>query len=202
MAGYNAVMLQRLGPHAANTLTATRVLLTPVFVALICTAPGTPALGWLAVVVFAASAASDVVDGRLARRWGSASTGGRTFDHLADICFILAALWTYTHLGLAPWWVPAAIAASFAFYIIDSWSRPTARGSLIGSRVGHIGGVCNYVLIGVLVCNDSAAIGALSDSTLHVLFCLVPIYSGLAMVTRLSARSVPAPAIGLIPDAE
>jgi phosphatidylglycerophosphate synthase len=195
-------MLQRLRPHSANALTAGRVLLTPVFVALICAAPRTPVLGWLAVVVFAAIAASDVIDGRLARRWGSESTGGRTFDHLADIGFILAALWTYTRLGLVPWWVPAAIAASFAFYVIDSWSRPTARGSLIGSRVGHIGGVCNYVLIGVLVCNDSAAIRALSESTLHVLFCLVPIYSGLAIATRLSARSVPAPAVGLIPGAE
>jgi len=195
-------MLQRLRSHSANALTTGRVLLTPVFVAFICAAPGTPLLGWLAVVVFAAIAASDVVDGRLARRWGSASNVGRTFDHLADIGFILAALSTYARLGLVPWWVPAVIAASFAFYVIDSWSRPTARGGLIGSRVGHIGGVCNYVLIGVLVCNDSAAIRALSDSTLHVLFCLVPIYSGLAMATRLSARSVPAPAVGLIPDAE
>ena len=202
MAGYNTGMLQRLGPHAANTLTAARMLLTPVFVALICAAPATPLLGWFAVVIFAAIAASDVIDGRLARRWGSESNVGRTFDHLADIGFILAALWTYTRLGLVPWWVPAAIAASFAFYVIDSWSRPTARGSLVGSRVGHIGGVCNYVLVGVLVCNDSAAIRALADPTLHVLFCLVPIYSGLAVATRLSARSVPAPAVGLIPDAE
>jgi len=200
MAGYNAAMLQRLGPNAANTLTAARILLTPLFVALICAAPATPLLGWIAVVVFAAIAASDVLDGRLARRWGSESNVGRMFDHLADISFIVAALWTYTRLGLVPWWVPAAVAASFAFYLIDSWSRPTARGGLIGSRVGHAGGVCNYVLIGVLVCNDSAAIRALTDATLHVLFCVVPLYSGLAIVTRLRARSVPAPAVGLIPD--
>lgn len=195
-------MLQRFGPHAANALTAARVLLTPVFVGLIYAATTTPVVGWLAVIVFAAIAASDVVDGRLARRWGSASNGGRTFDHLADIGFILAALWTYTRLGIAPWWVPAAIAVSFAFYVIDSWSRPTARGSLIGSRVGHIGGVCNYVLIGVLVCNNSAAIGALSGTTLYVLFCLVPIYSGLAMATRLSARPAPVPPVAMIADAE
>lgn len=195
-------MLQRLGPHAANALTAGRVLLTPVFIGLICAAPATAALGWLAVIVFAAVAASDVIDGRLARRWGTASRRGRTFDHLADIGFILAALWTYTCLGLVPWWVPAAIAASFAFYVIDSWSRPRARGGLISSRVGHIGGVCNYVLIGVLVCNDSAAIHALSGATLHLLFCLVPIYSGLAIATRLNARPAPVPPVGMIADAK
>ena len=202
VADYNAAMLQRLGPHGANALTSGRVLLTPLFVALIWNAPAQPLLGWVAVLVFAAVAASDVIDGRLARYWGTASHRGRTFDHLADIGFILAALWTYAHLGLVPWWVPAAIAASFTFYVIDSWSRPLARGTLIGSRVGHIGGVCNYVLIGVLVCNDSAAIHALSESTLHFFFSLVPMYSGLAMLTRLSARSVPTPVGGLIADAE
>jgi phosphatidylglycerophosphate synthase len=195
-------MSQRFGPHAANTLTAGRVLLTPVFVALIAAAPTTRVLGWVAVVVFAAIAASDVLDGRLARHWDAASVRGRTFDHLADIAFILAALWTYMRLELVPWWVPAAIATSFGFYVIDSWSRPLARGSLIGSRVGHVGGVCNYVLIGVLVCNDSAAIHALSEGTLYFLFCLVPVYSGLAMVMRLGARSVPTTVTGLVPDAD
>src|SRR5574337_1157310 len=118
-------MLQRFGPQAANTLTTARVLLTPVFVWLISAATTAPLVGWFAVIVFAAVDDGGGGDGRLARRWGSASNGGRTFDHLADIGFILAALSTYTRLGIAPWWVPAAIAASFAFYVIDSWSRPT-----------------------------------------------------------------------------
>jgi phosphatidylglycerophosphate synthase len=201
-ADYNTPMFQRFGRHAANALTAGRMLLTPLFVVLICAAPARPLLGWLAVLVFACIAASDVIDGRLARQSGSASSGGRTFDHLADIVFILAALWTYFRLEVVPWWVPASIAVAFTFYVVDSWSRPTARGGLIGSRVGHIGGVCNYVLIGVLVCNDSAGIGALPAAMLHFLFCLVPIYSGLAMFTRLSARSVPTRAAGLIPDAD
>ncbi len=195
-------MLQRLGPHAANALTTGRILLTPVFAALICTAPSRPRLGWLAVLVFAVVAASDVIDGRMARRWGSASNGGRTFDHLADIGFILAALSTYALLGITPWWVPAAIAASFTFYVVDSWSRPSARGGLIGSRVGHLGGVLNYALVGVLVCNNSAGIHALSDATLSVLFWLVPAYSALAVVNRLGARSAAAPAVGLVADAE
>jgi phosphatidylglycerophosphate synthase len=190
-------MFQRCAPYAANALTSVRVLLTPVFVGLICAATVRPAFGWLAVTVFAAIATTDVIDGRLARRWGSASNAGRTFDHLADIGFILAALSTYMYLGLVPWWVPASIAASFTFYLIDSWSRPLARGGLIGSRVGHIGGVCNYVLIGVLVCNDSAGIQALPAALLKFLFCLVPLYSGLAMLTRRSARSVPTPSVGM-----
>ena len=70
-------------------------LLTPVFIALVCGARGADAAGVLAVVIFAVIAASDVWDGRVARRWGSESTGGRVFDHFADIGFIVSALSAY-----------------------------------------------------------------------------------------------------------
>jgi CDP-diacylglycerol--glycerol-3-phosphate 3-phosphatidyltransferase len=193
-------VLNRFGPHAANVLTAARVLLTPLFVMLIWNAQRHVAYGIVAGVLFAVIAASDVVDGRLARRFGSATNGGRTFDHLADIGFIVTALSTYAALGITPWWVPAAIAGSFAFYVIDSWSRPTARGGLVGSRVGHAAGVCNYVLIGVLVYNNSAGIDAVSGVILALLFCLVPIYSALAVLTRLSARTAPAAVGELMPE--
>jgi phosphatidylglycerophosphate synthase len=182
-------MLERLGPYAANALTALRVGLTPVFVVLAARAQGHVVWGFLAVLVFASVAASDVWDGRVARRWGSASGRGRVFDHLADIGFILVALSTYAALGIAPWWVPAAIAGAFGFYVVNSWWRPRGVSpARLGSRIGHAGGVCNYVLIGVLVCNNSAGIGALSASVLQWLFALVPIYSGLAVLVGVAAR--------------
>ncbi|MFQ5668067.1 MAG: CDP-alcohol phosphatidyltransferase family protein, partial [Candidatus Binatia bacterium] len=108
-------MQRPLRRHAADLLTAMRVLLTPVFVWLVCQSAGSPSLGVWAGTVFGVIAVSDVVDGRLARRWGSASSAGRTFDHLADITFIVSALSAYAFLRIAPWWVPAAIAASCAF---------------------------------------------------------------------------------------
>ena len=182
-------MRTRLRPYAANGLTALRVLLAPLFVVLIRNADQYRSLGWLAVGVFAAAAASDVWDGRVARRLGSDSSSGRVFDHFADIGFILTALSAYAWLGLAPWWVPAAIGASFSFYVVDSWARTAVRGSLIGSRIGHAAGVLNYSLIGVLVCNNSAGIHLLSDGFLRALFWLVPIYSALAVATRLASRS-------------
>jgi phosphatidylglycerophosphate synthase len=189
-------MLRRLRPHAANALTAARLVLTPLFVVAVWSAGERRVWGVLAVALFAVVAASDVWDGRVARRFGSDSSAGRVFDHFADIGFIVVALSAYVWLGTAPWWVPASIAASFGFYVVDSWSRPTVRGGLIGSRIGHAAGVLNYGLIGVLVCNNSAGIHLLSDSVLCILFGLVPIYSGLAVATRLAARREDA---GLLP---
>jgi phosphatidylglycerophosphate synthase len=185
-------MSRRAGLMAANGMTAIRVLLAPAFVTMAIRADDAPLLGWLVGAIFVAVAASDVMDGRLARRWASTSNAGRTFDHLADITFILSAFGVYVVLGIAPWWVPAAIAASFAFYVLDSWSRPTlGPPSLIGSRIGHAAGVMNYTLIGVLTFNNSAGIGLLSPAVLAILFWLVPLYSTAAVLTRLAARRGP-----------
>jgi phosphatidylglycerophosphate synthase len=180
-------MRRRFGPYAANVLTGARVALTPAFAVLICRGDG-GLLGLSAAAVFALVAASDVWDGRVARRWGSDSRGGRIFDHFADIAFILVALSTYAGLGVTPWWVPATIGASFGFYVADSWLHPAASGGLIGSRIGHIAGVLNYSLIGVLVCNTTAGLRVLSEGMLHALFWLVPCYSALAVGARLVAR--------------
>jgi phosphatidylglycerophosphate synthase len=170
--------------HAANAVTALRLALTPVFVLAVLRGKDGHS-GWPAAVVFGAVALSDFVDGRIARRLGADSRGGRVLDHAADIIFILTALALYVGLGLAPWWVPAAIAASFATYVIDSLRRGGATPSLIGSRIGHLGGVANYALIGVLVGNDTVGLHWLPPFLMHTLFALVPIYSGASIVTRV-----------------
>lgn len=171
--------------HAANVLTGARVALTPAFVAAVWSSRARPIAAHLAVAVFVVVAASDFFDGRLARRYGRAGDAGRFFDHFADIGFILAALSTYVVMGLAPWWVPAAIAGSFGFYVIDSWLRSGGRPRLISSRIGHAGGVMNYVFIGILVFNDTAGIRLLSPALTGALFWLVPIYSMAAVAARL-----------------
>ncbi len=175
--------------QSANLLTGVRVVLTPAFIAAGWCADASALCGVSAAATFVIIAASDVWDGRLARRYGSASHSGRVFDHIADIAFILGALSTYALQLLVPWWVPATIAASFAFYVIDSWSLSAAgAATLIGSRIGHVAGICNYVLVGVLAFNDTAGIHALPPPVLAKLFWLVPAYSLAAVISRVASR--------------
>jgi hypothetical protein len=84
--------------------------------------------------------------------------------------------------------VPASIAAAFGAYVIDSLRRSGARPSLIGSRLGHLGGVCNYALIGILVGNDTLGLGWLPPWVMQGLCALVPIYSGASIMTRVMPR--------------
>src|SRR5262245_61468147 len=100
--------------NIANAVTAARLVATPPFILCVMRAPASPLAGWVAGLLFTIAAVSDIVDGRLARRYGTASDRGRILDHFADIGFILGSLATYVYMGIAPWWVPAAIAVSFS----------------------------------------------------------------------------------------
>lgn len=176
--------------HAANAITLLRMALTPLFLWAVLRVEDGGSGVW-AAALFTVVALSDFVDGRIARRLGADSRGGRVLDHAADITFILASLALYAGVGVVPWWVPASIAAAFAMYVLDSLRRSRAQPSLIGSRIGHLGGVCNYALIGTLVGNDTLGLGWLPGWLMRGLFALVPIYSGLSILTRLMPRALP-----------
>lgn len=171
--------------EAANAVTALRFVLTPLFVWCVLRA-STGGSGWPAAAVFALVALSDFIDGRIARRFGAAGARGQMLDHAADITFILTSLGLYVGLGAVPWWVPVSIAAAFATYVIDSLRRSGARPTLIGSRLGHLGGVGNYALIGVVVGNDTVGLGWVPPWLMTGLCALVVVYSAASIVSRLA----------------
>ena len=178
----------------AHGITALRVLLTVPVILIVGRAPGA-LLAWVAAVLFAIIAASDVIDGRVARAAGTASNWGRTFDHGADIFFILGTLGTYAWIGIIPWWVPASIALAFTLYVLDAsrGAAPTNMRRLAG-RIGHVGGVCNYIVIGVLIGNETIGLHVLPPVLMQLILLAVPIYSLASAVVRhlpgsASARS-------------
>jgi CDP-diacylglycerol--glycerol-3-phosphate 3-phosphatidyltransferase len=90
------------GPSAiatpANAITVGRLLLTPLFVALIIVQGAT----WWTVVVGLVVAGSDGVDGWLARRQGSTRSGA-FLDPLADKVVVLSAMYALVSQGVLPW---------------------------------------------------------------------------------------------------
>jgi CDP-diacylglycerol--glycerol-3-phosphate 3-phosphatidyltransferase len=73
-----------------NALTLARVVLIPVFVAIMLTAQG--GRSWPAAIVFGVAAITDQIDGWLARRWQVESEFGKLVDPLADRLMIDAAV--------------------------------------------------------------------------------------------------------------
>jgi CDP-diacylglycerol--glycerol-3-phosphate 3-phosphatidyltransferase len=88
-----------------NALTLLRFAAVPVFaVAFLDAGDGA---AWGAGVLFGAAAATDQVDGWLARRWHVQSQFGRIADPLADRLMISVAAVLLWHAGRLPW--PAAL---------------------------------------------------------------------------------------------
>lgn len=106
--------------------------------------------GWLPLVLFGLAAASDYVDGPLARRAGRVSAHGGMLDNVADVGFVLSATIAGAARGLLWWPVPVSIALSAGSYALASvaTSRATGTPRLARSRLGHAAGVCNYVCAG------------------------------------------------------
>lgn len=108
--------------------------------------------GWLPLWLFALAAASDFLDGRIARATNRATRYGAALDNLADVAFVLAATGAGAVHGLVPWAAPAAIALAFAAYVVASVGGPAPgpRWRPARSVVGHAGGVLNYALAGLI----------------------------------------------------
>src|ERR1043166_7584147 len=83
-----------------NLLTIGRLILIPVFVALILSSEG--GHSWPAAIVFGVAAVTDQIDGWLARRWHVESEFGKVADPLADRLMINAAAILLWHAGRLP----------------------------------------------------------------------------------------------------
>lgn len=93
------------------------------------------------------AAASDFIDGRIARRLGIASGSGRWLDAVADVTFVLAAILCAASAGDIPFYIPILIVISFSQYVIDSIAIGRGAAGPIKSRLGHWGGIINYALV-------------------------------------------------------
>lgn len=178
--------------HAADACTALRVLLAPI----LAWGLGLPrtTVGWIPFGIYLAAAATDYVDGALARSAGTASRRGRVFDHGADALLLFPSFLVLAGYGRVPWVLPAAAMAAFGLYVLDGWRRAGSLSTieLTGSRSGAVGGVLNYVLAGAAsaaVALDRAGV----DAVIYAAAFGVAAVNGAAAIERLSGLVTTAP---------
>src|SRR5439155_21586517 len=107
----------------ANALTASRLLLAVPFAFLMVRADVWSAA--LAALALAAAIATDLLDGPLARRRGTATPAGGVFEHTADCLFVTGRLAAGAARGAFPWILPVLVPAAFVQYVADShWWPP------------------------------------------------------------------------------
>lgn len=128
-----------------NLLSSLRIALIPLFVVLIVDHDTTM---W-GLLLFALVAATDWVDGLLARRLGQVSELGKVLDPTADRLAMAAGLIALAVRGVFPWWAAALI------LVRDAVVLAVGVGLLIGRRVRidvrPIGKVATFTLMSSVV---------------------------------------------------
>jgi CDP-diacylglycerol--glycerol-3-phosphate 3-phosphatidyltransferase len=102
----------RGGLKSARTLaagTATRILLTPVVMGLILIPEETDDVATLAAILFCVAAATDWIDGRLARRWNATTKLGSFLDTTADKLLVSGVLVALLGADRVSPWIVAII---------------------------------------------------------------------------------------------
>jgi CDP-diacylglycerol---glycerol-3-phosphate 3-phosphatidyltransferase len=98
--------------NVPNALTILRIFFVPLLVAALVeenvtleVAGRTITNEWLALAIFLAAAATDLLDGYLARRWRQETTIGTLLDPIADKLLISAALISLVQVRVLPGWM-------------------------------------------------------------------------------------------------
>jgi CDP-diacylglycerol--glycerol-3-phosphate 3-phosphatidyltransferase len=121
--------------NPANVLTATRIVLVPVFVAFVIVSDMTDP-GWriLACLTFCVASATDFADGWIARRYELVTSFGKVADPIADKALTGSALVLLSVYDRLPWWVTGLIlfrewgVTALRFWVIRYGVIPASRG--------------------------------------------------------------------------
>jgi CDP-diacylglycerol--glycerol-3-phosphate 3-phosphatidyltransferase len=130
-----------------NALTVARLLLIPLFVALMVKAGDSHT--WPAGVIFGIAGVTDQVDGFLARRWHVESRFGKIADPLADRLMIDAAAILLVAYGRLPW-AGLAVIAGRDLLLLIGWRVLVPRG--IDLDVNRLGKAATWVLYLAIGC--------------------------------------------------
>jgi CDP-diacylglycerol--glycerol-3-phosphate 3-phosphatidyltransferase len=121
--------------NPANLLTAVRIVLVPVLLAMVA-ASGMTSTGWrtAACVAFCVASATDFVDGWVARRYQLVTSFGKVADPIADKALTGTALVLLSVYDRLAWWVTGLIllrewgVTALRFWVIRYGIIPASRG--------------------------------------------------------------------------
>jgi len=147
--------------------------------------------------LFAIAAASDGLDGFLAKRFGWTSELGKVLDPLADKLLLVTVFVACAWLGLIPWWLTAAVVARDVLIGLGAltfllWFGPLRGRPTVISKVNTAAQLI-YVMLVLL----RAAAGVPSPEIIDacgVLTLATTVLSGLHYVLTFTRRAWAAPA--------
>ena len=94
-----------------NKLTVLRVVLVPFFVVALLISKSVEPMKWAALVLFIVASLTDLLDGKIARKYNLVTTFGKFMDPLADKVLTISGMICLIELGRIPSWIVVIIVA-------------------------------------------------------------------------------------------
>jgi CDP-diacylglycerol--glycerol-3-phosphate 3-phosphatidyltransferase len=177
--------LTRGGLRSARFLavgTATRIVLTPVVMALVLSGDA----AGLATVLFCAAAATDWIDGRLARRWGVTSKLGSFLDTTADKLLVSGVLIALLGVDrVSPWIVALILGREIVLMAVRG--LVAARGDVMApSMLGKLKASIQFLAIALAILRPGDPLGGLFiDEWAMLAAAVVTAWSGADYLVRI-----------------
>ena len=112
-----------------NKLTVLRVIMVPFFVFFMLTDVGGAANKWIALALFIVASLTDMLDGKIARKYNLVTNFGKFMDPLADKLLVSSALICMVEMGTLPAWIVIIIISRE--FIITGFRLIAAEGGLV-----------------------------------------------------------------------
>lgn len=139
----------------------------------------------LSAVIILLAVASDMLDGRIARRRNQVSTIGGLLDHGADAIFVTITLSGLAAINVVPALLPILVITAFTQYVLDSDSLQGQP--LRASKIGRYNGVAYFVLAGFPSMQHALGLYLLPDYVFYWTGWLLIATSIVSMADRLMA---------------
>ena len=163
-----------------NKLTILRTILIPFFLVAMLW-DKVPYGNWIALAIFAAASLTDMLDGKIARKYNLVTNFGKFMDPLADKLLVSSAMIAFVELGRIPCWIVIVIIARE--FIISGFRLVAAdNGIVIAAGIwGKIKTAEQMVMLCILI----ADLGSVFSSAASVIALIENILIYVALVLTI-----------------
>lgn len=149
-----------------NKLTVLRMVMVPFFVGFILFSPKVQWLKWIALGLFIIASLTDMLDGKIARKYNLITNFGKFMDPLADKLLVCSALICLTDLNVIPSWITIVIIARE--FIISGFRLIAAEKGVViaAGKSGKWKTAVTMVMICFLLCVVNTQ-GFLSEAAMY-----------------------------------
>lgn len=117
-------MVNRTNLNVPNALTVLRIVLVPLFGWMLLAHPHEPGWRLATTVVFGVAILTDLVDGKVARKYDLVTDFGKLWDPIADKALTGMAFVGLSILGELPWWITIVI-------LVREWGITALRAAIL-----------------------------------------------------------------------